>query len=140
MINIQWAVMDTDRNQLCLPSSSKVPAEVNLLQLWKMFIWKKTHYREGNIIEAGKVSSLEEGDAVEILVDSGAPPTQTHVDIRYMIGTETFSTRVKKGTTIEELRGTISYAHKGKQIVGIAMEGTEIDKADPVDGWLTRSL
>jgi hypothetical protein len=35
-VNIQWVALDTERKQLSLPNSDKVPAEVTLLQMWKM--------------------------------------------------------------------------------------------------------
>jgi flagella basal body P-ring formation protein FlgA len=87
-------------------------------------------------IEAGKVTSLEEADTVEVLVDLGSLPPQTHVDVDYVIGSESFKTRVKKGTTIGQFREALSYSRKSKQIVGIASEGTEIDKDDSVEDWL----
>jgi hypothetical protein len=125
MTNIQWAVLDTDRNPIGLPSNDKVPAEIKLLQLWKVVIWKKlkhpavqilwgNHYRAGTIIETGKVTSLEEADMVEVLAECGNAPTQTHVDVNYTVGSETFKTRVKNGTTIAEFREALSYSHKGK--------------------------
>jgi hypothetical protein len=33
MMNIQWAVLDVDRNQIGLSGNGKVPAEITLLQL-----------------------------------------------------------------------------------------------------------
>jgi hypothetical protein len=98
------------------------------------------HYRAGIIIETGKVTTHEDADMVEVIVDDGKPKTQTHVEVNYAVGNETFKTRVKKGTTIAEFRETLSYRHKGKQIVGIAFDGDEIAQEDAVDAWLTRSL
>jgi hypothetical protein len=97
------------------------------------------HYRAGTIVEAGKGMTLEEMDMVEVLVDDGRPKTQTHVDVKYTVGSETFSTRVKNGTTIAQFGEALSYSHQGKQILGIAFEGVEIDQTDAVDDWLRRS-
>jgi hypothetical protein len=95
MINTQWAVMDVDRNPIGLPGNDKVPVEITHLQLWKIVLKAPTpalqimwgnHLRSGDIIETGRVTTLEEADFVEILVDSGAAPTVTHIDVRYKIG------------------------------------------------------
>jgi hypothetical protein len=62
-----------------VPTSSSVPEEVSLLQLWKKCIasrygipvkrisWGK-HYRGGLEIEEGVVTTLEEADLVEVIV------------------------------------------------------------------------
>jgi hypothetical protein len=149
MINIQWAVLDVDRNPIGLPGNGKVPAEITLLQLWKIVLKAPTpalqimwgnHLRSGDIIESGRVTTLEEADFVEILVDSGAAPTLTHIDVRYAIGSEVFSTRVRKDATIGDLKESLTYVHRGRQIQAIAFEGADIDQADPVDDWMGRPL
>jgi hypothetical protein len=151
MIAIQWAVLDTDRKQLAPPGNASVPEETTLLQLWKLVIAPKNsqpavmimwgnHYREGNIVETGKVASLKESDIVEVIVDDGKKKPQTHVDVNYTVGDQIFKTRVKRTDTIAEFRERISYAHKGKPIVGIALGVEEIAKEDAVEDWLTRSL
>jgi hypothetical protein len=150
-INIQWVVLHTDRKPLSLASNDAVPAEVTLLQLWKMVIRRKVgqptiqimwghHYRAGSIIETGKVTSLEEADMLEVIVDDGKAQLQTHVDVKYTVGTETFTASVRKGTTIGDFRESLAYTHRGKQIVGIAFEGVEIAKEDAVDEFLVSAF
>jgi hypothetical protein len=150
-IAIQWAMLDTDRKQLALPGNARVPEEITLLQLWKTFIAPKNaqpsimimwgnHYRDGNIIEAGKVTSLLETDMVEVIVDDGKKKAQTHVDVSYTGSDQTYKTRVKRTATIAEFKESISYAHKGGPIIGIAFEGDKIAQEDPIEGWLTKSL
>jgi hypothetical protein len=67
MIEIQWKVSDVSGSQLCLPGNSRVPEEISLLQLFKIFILPKyriqgiqimwgNHFRgegTGTISEAG---------------------------------------------------------------------------------------
>jgi hypothetical protein len=149
MVNIQWVILDTDRNQLAIPGSGKVPEEITLLQLCKVvakspvpetqIIWGN-HLRSGDIIETGHVTTLEEADFVEILVDNGAAPAQTHIEVKYKLGSETFDTRVRKDATIGDLKEALSYVHRGRQIQAVAFEGADIDQADPVDDWMGRSL
>jgi hypothetical protein len=52
----------------------------------------------------------------------------------------TYSTRVKKGTTIGDLKEFLTSTHRGKQILGIAFEDIENDQADGVEEWMGRSL
>jgi hypothetical protein len=98
------------------------------------------HYREGNIIETGKVTSLRDADLVEVIVYDGKKKPQTHVGVNYTVGDQTFKTRVKRTATIAEFRESISYAHKGKPVLGIALGGNESAQEDSVEDWFTRSL
>jgi hypothetical protein len=94
LINIQWKVVDVSKNQLCLPGNTFVPEEISLLQLFKMFVAVRNriqgiqitwgdHFRGGDIIERGKVTTLEEGDLVEIVVDQGTAPQPTQIEVDY---------------------------------------------------------
>jgi hypothetical protein len=152
LINIQWAVADVNRNPLCQPGNSRVPEEISLLQLFKTCIVSKhriqgvqimwgDHLRAGSIIETGKVSTLEEADFVEIIVDQGTLPSApaNQVEIDYVIGNERYKINVKKGMTIEKLREKLTYIHKGRNISGIASEGTQIAEEDSVEDWLQRT-
>jgi hypothetical protein len=91
------------------------------------------------LIETGKVTTLEEADSVEVLVDSGLLPLQTHIDVDYTIGSQSFKTLVKTGTTIGQFREAVSYSHKSKTIVGIASQDAAIDKDDAAEDWLQRT-
>jgi hypothetical protein len=145
LLNIQWAVLDVNRTPLCLPGSDKVPAEVSLLQLFKSFILTRYrilwghYYRSGDIIESGKATSLEEADRVEILFDNGSRPPQTHVDVDYVIGTERFKIRVKKGTTVEQFQESLTYMYKNRQMVGIASEDVQTSAEYSLEDWLQRT-
>jgi hypothetical protein len=147
MVEIQWKVSDVSGNQLCLPGNSKVPEEISLLQL---FILPKfriqgiqiswgNHYRVGDILEIGRVSSLETGDLVEIIVDQGTAPTVTQVEVEYQIGSEKFKIYVERTMTIEQLKQRLNYIHKGRRITAIASEGSPIHEDDPVEDWIQRT-
>jgi hypothetical protein len=97
------------------------------------------HYRRSDILERGKVSSLEEGDLVEIIVDQGTAPLPTQVEVEYKIGDEKFKIHVERSTTIEQLRQRLNYDHKGKRITAIASEGSPIHEDDPVGDWIQRT-
>jgi hypothetical protein len=114
LIDIQWKVSDLSGNQLCLPGNSKVPEEISLLQLFKIFVLPRyriqgiqiiwgNHYRGGDILEIGSVSSLESGDLVEIVVDQGTAPQATQMEVEYMVGIEKHKVYVDRSTTIEQL-------------------------------------
>jgi hypothetical protein len=66
------------------------------------------HYRGSSVIESGKVTSLEERDLVEIIVDDGtlppAVPAVSQFDVTYVLGNERFTKSVKKGTTVEQFK------------------------------------
>jgi hypothetical protein len=105
LINIQWKVSNVAGDQLCLPGNSKVPEEISLIQLFKIFIYPKyriqgiqimwgNHYRGGDILEIGKVTTLQEGDLVEIIVDQGTAPQATQIEVEYEIGSEKFKTQL----------------------------------------------
>jgi ribonuclease HI len=85
MIHIQWKVSDINGAALCPPGNCEVPEEIGLLQLFKIHVLSRyriqgiqilwgNHYRAGSILEIGKVTTLEEGDMVEIVVDQGVAP------------------------------------------------------------------
>jgi hypothetical protein len=144
LINIQWKVTDTAGNELCLPGNSQVPEEISLLQLFKIFIAARNrisgvqimwgnHYRGGDILEISKVSTLEEGDLVEVIVDQGTAPTSTQIGVEYMVGPEKHTVYVDRSTTIEQLTQRLSFAHKGRGIHAIASEGIPIAPEDPVE-------
>jgi ribonuclease HI len=151
MIGIQWKVTDVAGRQLCLPGNCRVPEEISLLQLFKMFItpkfriqgiqimWGK-HYRGADILEVGQVSSLEEGDLVEIVVDQGTAPSPTHVEVEYEMESRKFKILVERSTTIEQLKQRLNHEHKGKRIMAIASEGLTIADEDPVEDWIQRTL
>jgi hypothetical protein len=150
LVGIQWKVSDLSGRQLCLPGTCRVPEEISLLQLFKIFITPKfriqgiqimwgNHYRGGDILEIGKVSSLEEGDLVEIVVDQGTAPQPTQVDVEYEIEDKKFKIFVEGTMTIEQLRQRLNHDHKGKGITAIASEGSPIHEADPVEDWIQRT-
>jgi hypothetical protein len=103
------------------------------------------HYRSGDITESGKVTSLEEADSVEILVDQGLippqpqPKSQTQVEVDYVIGTERFKIQVRKGFTVDDLQNRLAFVHKGRTIAGIASEFFQIAGEDSVEDWLQRT-
>jgi hypothetical protein len=151
LINVQWKVVDGAKNTLCLPGNSQVPEEISLLQLFKIFICPRyriqgiqiiwgDHYRGADIIEHGKVTTLEEGDLVEIIVDQGTAPQPTQIEVDYEVGSERHKIYVDRTATIEQLKQRISYIHKGRGIHAIASEGIVIADEDPVEDWLQRSL
>jgi hypothetical protein len=150
LIDIQWKVSDISGQQLCLPGNSKVPEEISLLQLFKIFILPKyrisgiqimwgNHYRGGDILEINKVSTLESGDLVEIIVDQGTAPQVTQVEVEYMVGSEKHKIYVDRSTTIEQLTQRLNFAHKGKGVHAIASEGLVIAPEDPVEEWVQRT-
>jgi hypothetical protein len=150
LIGIQWKVTDTSGNQLCPPGNCRVPEEISLLQLFKIFITSKyriqgiqiswgSHYRGADILEIGKVSSLEEGDLVEVVVDQGAVPLPTQVEVDYEIEDKRFKIFVNRSMTIEQLKQRLNHDHKGKRITAIASEGTPINDSDPVEDWIQRT-
>jgi hypothetical protein len=150
MIGIQWKVSDIAGKELCLPGNCRVPEEISLLQLFKIFITPKfrvqgiqimwgNHYRGGDILEIGQVSSLEEGDLVEIIVDQGSAPLPTQVEVEYEIESKRFTICVDRSMTIEQLRKRLNYEHKGKRITAIASEGNPIHEEDPVEEWIQRT-
>jgi hypothetical protein len=69
------------------------------------------HYRGGDILEIGKVSSLESGDLVEIVVDQGTVPQVTQMEVEYMVGTEKHKVYVDRSTTVEQLTQRLAFAH-----------------------------
>jgi hypothetical protein len=102
------------------------------------------HLRGPNIIESGRVSSLEEHDLVEIVVDNGslppAIPVVSQFDVSYMLGTERFTKPVKKGTTVEEFKESLKFIHRRSQIAAVANhEGHIIAEEDDLEAWLSRS-
>jgi nucleoside 2-deoxyribosyltransferase len=150
LIDIQWKVTDISGQQLCLPGNSKVPEEISLLQLFKIFILPKyripgiqimwgNHYRGGNILEINKVTTLEDGDLVEIIVDQGKAPQATQVEVEYMIGSEKHTIYVNRSTTIEQLTQRLNFEHKGKGVHAIASEGLVIAPEDSVEDWIQRT-
>jgi hypothetical protein len=125
LINIQWKVSDINGAQLCPPGNCKVPEEISLLQLFKIFVLSRyriqgiqilwgNHYRGGSILEISKVTSLEPGDLVEIIVDQGVAPQATQMEVKYMVGTEEHKVYVDRATTVEQLTQRLAYAHKGR--------------------------
>jgi ribonuclease HI len=150
LIEIQWKVSDISGNQLCLPGNSRVPEEISLLQLFKIFIAARNrisgiqimwgnHYRDGNILEIGKVTTLEEGDLVGIIVDQGAAPQTTQIEVDYEICSEKFTILVDRSMTIEQLKQRMNFNHKGRGISAIASEGVPIADDDPVEDWTQRT-
>jgi hypothetical protein len=150
LINIQWKVSDINGAQLCPPGNCTVPEEISLLQLFKTFVLSRyriqgiqilwgNHYRAGSIFEISKVTSLEQGDLVEIIVDQGIAPQATQIEVKYVVGSEEFTTYVNRSTTIEQLTQRLAYAHKGKGIHAIASEGFTIAPEDSVEDWLQRT-
>jgi hypothetical protein len=93
----------------------------------------------GDIIENGKVTTLEEGDLVEIVVDQGTAPQPTQIEVAYQIGSEKFKIYVDRTATIEQLKQRMNYMHKGRGIYAIASEGIQIADEDPVEDWLQRT-
>jgi hypothetical protein len=150
MIDIQWKVSNVAGEQLGLPGNSKVPEEISLLQLFKISILPKyriqgiqimwgNHYRGGDILEIGKVTTLEEGDLVEIIVDQGTAPQVTQIEVEYELESKKFKIYVDRSCTIEQLKQRINYLHKGRGIHAIASEGLPIADEDPVEDWLQRT-
>jgi hypothetical protein len=101
--NIQWVIKDTTGNQICAPGNTLVPEEISLLQLFKacvlsihripavQIMWGD-HYRGPNVIESGRVTTLEEHDLVEIIVDDGSLPAPSPtLSITQLINSETRS-------------------------------------------------
>jgi hypothetical protein len=122
LVNIQWRVSDGAGNQLCLPGNSRVPEEVSLLQLFKIFVAARNrisgiqimwgnHYRGGDIIENGKVTTLEEGDLVEVVVDQGISPQPTQIEVDYQIEAERYKIYVDRTSTIEQLKQRLKSMH-----------------------------
>jgi hypothetical protein len=97
------------------------------------------HFRKGDIIENGKVTTLEEGDLVEVVVDQGTAPQPTQIEVESMIGSERFKVYVDRTSTIEQLKQRLNYMHKGRGIRAIASEGLQIADEDPVEDWLQRT-
>jgi hypothetical protein len=150
MIGIQWKVSYISGKQLCLLGNCRVPEEISLLQLFKIFILPKfriqglqimwgNHYRGGDFLEIGQVSSLEKGDLVEIVVDQGTAPSPTQVEVEYKIESKKYRILVERSMTIEQLRQRLNHEHKGKRITGIASEGNPIAEEDPVEDWIQRT-
>jgi hypothetical protein len=97
------------------------------------------HFRGGSLIETGRVSSLEEGDLVGIVVDQGAVPLTPQIEVEYEVESQKFKIMVAKGTTIEQLRERLKYIHRGRGIYAIASEGSIIANEDSVEDWLQRT-
>jgi hypothetical protein len=72
------------------------------------------HYRAGSILEISRVTSLEENDLVEIIVDQGIAPQATQMEVKYQVGSEDHITYVPRGTTIEQITQRLTFAHKGR--------------------------
>jgi hypothetical protein len=150
LINIQWKVSDINGAQLCPPGNCTVPEEIGLLQLFKIHVWARyriqgiqilwgNHYRAGSILEISKVTTLEPGDLVEIIVDQGVAPQATQMEVKYVVGSEEFTTYVNRDMTVEQLTQRLAFAHKGKGIHAIASEGSVIAPEDPAEDWLQRT-
>jgi ribonuclease HI len=114
LINIQWKVSDVNGAALCPPGNCTVPEEIGLLQLFKIHVLARyriqgiqilwgNHYRGGSILEIGKVTTLEQNDLVEIIVDQGVAPQATQMEVKYVVGTEEHRTYVPRDMTIEQL-------------------------------------
>jgi hypothetical protein len=150
LIDIQWKISDLSGNQLCLPGNSRVPEEISLLQLFKIFVLPKyhlqgiqimwgNHYRGGDILEIGKITTLEDGDLVGIVVDQGKAPQATQIEVEYMVGPEKHKVYVDRSTTIEQLTQRLNFAHRGRGVHAIASEGLIIAPEDPVEDWIQRT-
>jgi hypothetical protein len=95
-IHIQWMVLSETREQTMLPVGSTVAEEISLLQLWKKYIenrcrasvkknrWGK-HYRKAVEIEEGEVTSLQEGDGVEVII-VGKEKQDDRIEVPYATG------------------------------------------------------
>jgi hypothetical protein len=92
-----------------------------------------------DIIESGKVTTLEEGDLVEIIVDQGLAPQPTQIEVDYEIGSERFKVYVDRTATIEQIKQRLNYIHKGRGIHAIASEGLVIADEDPVEDYMQRT-
>jgi hypothetical protein len=63
------------------------------------------------------VTSLREADMVEVIVDDGKNKRQTHVDVNYTVGDQTFKTRVRRTATMAEFRESTTHMHtKGNRL------------------------
>jgi hypothetical protein len=139
------------RDQVMLPMNSAVPEEIALLQLWNKYIanrcrapvkrikWGK-HYRANVEIEEGVVSSLEEGDSVEVVV-SNKKKQDDRKEVVYTVGDEPLVYRiwVRGDAAIGDVKKTIALAHKGKPVVALSFEGADLADEDPYKDWMLRT-
>jgi hypothetical protein len=91
-------------------------------------------------IEEGVVSSLEEGDSVEVII-AGKKKKNDRIEVSYTIGDEPqiFKIWVKGDALVGDVRKTIAMAHKGKPIIALASEGAELTEEDTFNDWATRT-
>jgi hypothetical protein len=127
-VNVQWTLFNGQGQLLIMTSTALVPEEITPLQFWKKFgatrytlpvrkvAWGK-HCRGGLEIESGKVTTLEEADSVEIIVDEKKKKSQ-QCEVTYTVGDETqvYKSMVRKESTIGQIREIVAMAHKGRPI------------------------
>jgi hypothetical protein len=79
LIHIQWLLSAETGEQAMMPTSTTVPEEISVSQLWHKSVanrYKKPvetitwgrHFRAGAVVETGMVSELLENDGVEIII------------------------------------------------------------------------
>jgi hypothetical protein len=150
-IHIQWVVLTETRDAVTLPVGSTVAEEISLLQLWKKYIdsrcrvsvknirWGK-HYRGSVEIEEGEVTSLQEGDSVEVII-VGKKKKDDRIEVPYTIGDEpqVYKIWVKGDALVGDVKKTIATAHKTKYISALASEGADMADEDSFDNWAKRT-
>jgi hypothetical protein len=102
----------------------------------KKISWGK-NYRKGLEIVEGVATSLEEADAIEVMVE-GEKKKDGEIDVAYTTGEEpqVYHIWVKDTVLVEDVRKTIALAHKGNPITKLASEGAEIADEDSYKDWM----
>jgi hypothetical protein len=151
MIKVQCIVLSETRASILRPFSVKVPEEISLAQLWHRHIanrikrqvdtikWGK-HFRGTGEIEEGRVTDIQDGDPVEIIIPA-EPAPDGQLEVVYSLEGESVVNRftMKSTATMGDVRARISLVHKGKPIEALAFEGATFDDADSFSDWALRS-
>jgi hypothetical protein len=101
LLSVQWSLLNSQNDPLIRTTRAVVPEEITLLQFWKLIIARRysipaervlwaNHYREGNVIGTGKVTSLTVADSVEIIVEEKKKPQ--HCEVSYTVARQRLGT------------------------------------------------
>jgi hypothetical protein len=98
------------------------------------------HFREGRIVESGKVPELQAADLVEIIAEI---PTRNagKAEVRYQIGSspEVFTISEPRTSTIGEVRILVARAHNRTGRSSLSYEGGTVDDDEPLEDWIQRT-
>jgi hypothetical protein len=84
---------------------------------------------------------LKTAGTVEVVILDKAAASPEQEIMRYKLGDQpqTYTITIKRAYTVEEVRDRIAAIHKGKPTRAIAFDEAEINREDPMEGWLTQS-